>query len=74
MLQNAHITSDDNILQHRAVRNVDGFTLVDNNNDSALQRHISAEVNVTCDGQVIQFQDLRHMWDSLLEVVHLFEV
>lgn len=74
MLQNAQVSSDDNIFQDCSVWNVNGLTIVDNNDDSALQGDISAKVDVTCDGQVVQLQDLWHVRDSLLEVVDLLEI
>lgn len=74
MLQNAQVSSDDNIFQDCSVWNVNGLTVVDNDDDSTLQGDISAKVNVTSDGQVVQLQDLWHVWDPLLEVVDLLEI
>lgn len=74
MLQDAQIAGNDSILQDRAIWNVNGLSVVNNDDNSSLQGDVSAKTDVTGDGQVIQLQNLRHVRNSLLEVVDLLEV
>jgi len=74
VLKDAEGTLNDNILQNRAWRNVDGTVFSRNNNDRSLQDDTSAEVDITSDRQVIKLNDVGNAADTLLELSHLFEV
>lgn len=74
MLQDTQGTGNHNVLQDRTIWNIDGLTLIDNDNHSSLQSDVSAQVDITSNSQVVQLQNLRHVRNSLLEVIDLLEV
>lgn len=74
MLKQTQATLHDNVLKDRSRWDVDGAALCSNDDDSALERHTTAEVDGTSDGEVVQLQHLGDGGDSLLEVRDLLEV
>ena len=74
MLQNAQATLNDAVLQHRSRWNINRAALRSDNNNCSLQSDITAEVNRSGDGQVVQLDNARNARDALLEVRDLLEV
>lgn len=74
MLQNTERSCNDNVLQHRAVGDVNLLALLTDTDNGALESDALAEHNVTSDGQMVKLQNLGHVGDSLLEVADLLVV
>ncbi|KAH3670493.1 hypothetical protein OGAPHI_001008 [Ogataea philodendri] len=74
VFQNGQVSGHHNVLENGAVGDVDPLTLGANNNNRTLQLHALAEINVTGNRKVVQFEDSWHVRDSLLEVGHFLEV
>jgi hypothetical protein len=74
MLKQAQATLHDDVLEDRSRGDVDGAAFCRDDDDSALERHTTAEVDSTSNGEVVQLQHLRDGGDSLLEVRDLLEV
>lgn len=69
MLQNTERSCNDNVLQHRAVGDVNLLALLTDTDNGALESDALAEHNVTSDGQMVKLQNLGHVgirfWKSL---------
>lgn len=74
MLQNTERSCNDNVLQHRAVGDVNLLALLADTDDSALESDALAEHDVTGDGQMVKLQNLGHVGNSLLEIADLLVV
>lgn len=74
MLQQAQGALDNNVLQNGARRDINRAALGGHNNNCALERHATAQVDGTSNGEVVQLQNLGDRRNVLLEVGNLLEV
>jgi hypothetical protein len=68
MLQQSQGTLNNDVLEDRSGRNVDGATFCCNDDDRTLESDSSSEVDRSSDGQVIELDDLWDAANALLEV------
>lgn len=74
MLQQTQRALDNHILENGTRRNINRAPLCSNNDDRALERHATSQVDRASNGEVIQLEYLGNRGDVLLEVGNLFEV
>ena len=74
MLEETEGTLDNDVLEDRSGRNVDGLALSSDNDDSTLADNAATKVDSTSDGEVVKLQDLGDGGDAGLEGRNLLEV
>ena len=62
------------VFEDGAWRDVDRLALGSHNNDGALERHATAKVDRTGDGEMVELHDLRDRRNARLEARHLLKV
>ncbi|GAO50234.1 hypothetical protein G7K_4366-t1 [Saitoella complicata NRRL Y-17804] len=68
VLQQLQGTSNDNILQNTARRDINPLTIIAHDNNRSLQLNTTTKDNITSNGQMIQLDNLGDSRDPLLEV------
>src|SRR5690242_9300430 len=74
MLQQAQAALNHHVLQDRARGDIDGAALGGHDDDGALERDATAQVDSAGNGQVVELEDLGDRGNALLEVGNLLEV
>ena len=68
------VTREQPVLEDAAIRDINALTLVCNDDDSPAQGDVTTEVHISSDGQVVKFQNLGDLLESLLELLDLLKV
>lgn len=74
VFQDLEITGDNDVFKNGTVWNIDSLAIWANNDDGTFQLDAFAKKDITCNSQMVEFDDFRHMGDSLLEVGNFFEM
>ena len=71
MIQNTKVARDDFVLQIGSRGDINTIAMVSNNDDSSFESNITAEGDISRDGQVVKFQNIWDGLKTLQEVFHL---
>lgn len=74
VFQDLEITGDNDVFKNGTVWNIDSLAIGTNDDHCAFQLDAFTKKDVTCNGQMIEFNDFRHMGNSLLEVRDFLEM
>ena len=71
MVENTQVARDHLVLEHRTRRNIDARAVVGDDDDSALQRDLLSDRDITRNRQVVELQEVGDALEAIRVIIDL---